>query len=114
MAELLVILTFALSTGLKNLKVLSLGFNNITDACLVHIKGLSLSLSNDRAHTHNYSVYYIKFLLLFKHLYSLSLVSGLTKLESLNLDSCKIGDEGLANLKGSILVLPSFTWITVL
>ncbi|KAJ0091048.1 hypothetical protein Patl1_13949 [Pistacia atlantica] len=26
-------------SGLKNLKVLSLAFNNITDACLVHLKG---------------------------------------------------------------------------
>ena len=26
-------------TGLKNLKVLNLAFNNITDACLVHLKG---------------------------------------------------------------------------
>lgn len=28
--------------------------------------------------------------------------AGLTELESLNLDSCKIGDEGLATLRGTI------------
>jgi hypothetical protein len=28
------------------------------------------------------------------------LFSGLTKLESLNLDSCRIGDEGLVHLSG--------------
>ncbi|CAN1289990.1 F-box/LRR-repeat protein 14 [Linum perenne] len=48
---------------LKKLRVLSLAFNNITDAILAHLKGLKY-------------------------------------LESLNLDSCKIGDEGLANLSG--------------
>ncbi|KAH7574347.1 hypothetical protein JRO89_XS03G0285000 [Xanthoceras sorbifolium] len=65
-------------SGLKNLKILSLGFNNITDACLVHLKG-SLSLC-------------------------LSVSLYLTNLESLNLDSCNIGDEGLANLRGLTLL----------
>ena len=35
-----------ISPGLKNLKALNMGFNTITDACLVHLKGFfSLSLS---------------------------------------------------------------------
>ena len=33
------------SAGFRNLKVLNLGFNEITDACLVHLKGGCLSLS---------------------------------------------------------------------
>ncbi|XLR04889.1 hypothetical protein S83_071087, partial [Arachis hypogaea] len=49
-------------SSLKTLKRLSLAFNRITDACLVHLKGL------------------------------------------VNLDSCKIGDEGLANLTGLTLL----------
>lgn len=31
--------------------------------------------------------------------------SGLTKLESLNLDSCHVGDEGLGNLSGNLFLL---------
>ena len=33
------------SVGFGNLKVLNLGFNDITDACLVHLKGKHLSLT---------------------------------------------------------------------
>ncbi|XP_028076437.1 uncharacterized protein LOC114278559 [Camellia sinensis] len=51
------------SGWLQNLKVLNLGFNDISDACLVHKRGLM-------------------------------------NLESLNLDSCRIDDEGLVNLTG--------------
>jgi hypothetical protein len=34
-----------LSVGFGNLKVLNLGFNDISDACLVHLKGRCLLLS---------------------------------------------------------------------
>ncbi|KAH7574334.1 hypothetical protein JRO89_XS03G0283700 [Xanthoceras sorbifolium] len=75
-------------SGLKNLKILSLGFNNITDACLVHLKGsLSLCLS-------------LCYLVSLKNMH----IENLTNLESLNLDSCNIGDEGLANLRGLTLL----------
>ncbi|MBA0779463.1 hypothetical protein Gotri_003713 [Gossypium trilobum] len=53
---------------LGNLKVLNLGFNDISDACLIHLKG--------------------------------ALSRCLTNLESLNLDSCRIGDNGLVHLTG--------------
>lgn len=41
----------------------------------------------------------LKWLLLYVYIVLL-LQAGLTKLESLNLDSCRIGDEGLVNLIG--------------
>nr|XP_025685484.1 uncharacterized protein LOC112786309 [Arachis hypogaea] len=71
-----------ISPGLKTLKRLSLAFNRITDACLVHLKGAS-----------NFSAFCYGDCLF--HMLLLSLV---------NLDSCKIGDEGLANLTGLTLL----------
>lgn len=84
------LLSHATFSDLINLKILNLGMNNITNSCLVHLRGcltllyifvclfhLCLPVS-EKWHTH----------------------SGLTKLESLNLDSCRIGDEGLVHLSG--------------
>ncbi|RYR63956.1 hypothetical protein Ahy_A03g010127 [Arachis hypogaea] len=70
-------------SSLKTLKRLSLAFNRITDACLVHLKGAS-----------NFSAF----------CYECEEKTILVNLEYLNLDSCKIGDEGLANLTGLTLL----------
>lgn len=53
---------------------------------------------------------FLFFQLSFRSLIGFSL-TGLTNLEYLNLDSCKIGDEGLANLTGLLLGFAFFLFV---
>lgn len=50
------------SAGFRNLKVLNLGFNDITDACLVHLKGGCLSLS----YLHKFKILIYNFCFVFR------------------------------------------------
>ncbi|KAF5957174.1 hypothetical protein HYC85_004399 [Camellia sinensis] len=74
-------------SGLRNLKVLNLGFNDISDACLVHMRGLQhlrcLELSDTAVGSNG-----------LRHL------SGLTNLESINLSFTDVTDGGLRKLSG--------------
>uniref|UniRef100_A0A3Q7FUZ9 F-box domain-containing protein n=1 Tax=Solanum lycopersicum TaxID=4081 RepID=A0A3Q7FUZ9_SOLLC len=72
---------------LQSLKVLNLGFNDITDAILVHLRGDLVF------------VYFFHLAGTFPAS-SVSTVGRLSYLESLNLDSCRIRDEGLIYLSG--------------
>ncbi|RWW64388.1 hypothetical protein BHE74_00028378 [Ensete ventricosum] len=110
-------------TGLQKLKVLNLGFNNISDACLVHLRGIELyqvywsSIRLVRAehtertgfpewHVFHHTITNIDFFLCcrvftFKPVSvdTISSIAGLTALASLNVSNSRITNAGLQHLK---------------
>ncbi|RWW06877.1 hypothetical protein GW17_00029764 [Ensete ventricosum] len=106
-------------TGLQKLKVLNLGFNNISDACLVHLRGIELyqvywsSIRLVRAeHTERtgpLSDYLLlKLLLIATFLISEILIGshdffkGLLRLKCLELSDTEVGSNGLSHLSGML------------
>ncbi|CAL5375596.1 unnamed protein product [Camellia sinensis] len=98
-------------SGLRNLKVLNLGFNDISDACLVHMRGLTNleSLNLDSCRIDDEGLVNLAGL---QHLRCLELsdtavgsnglrhLSGLINLESINLSFTDVTDGGLRKLSG--------------
>ncbi|XLU96978.1 hypothetical protein S245_011330, partial [Arachis hypogaea] len=109
-------------SSLKTLKRLSLAFNRITDACLVHLKGLvNLEYLNlDSCKIGNKGLANLTGLTLLRSLVlsdteigssGLRHISGLTNLKSLNLDARQITDVGLANLTSKLFIVSAMLFL---